>query len=340
VRFALTKEQLLARDSLRELLAVRCSPSLLRAVFEGRDARVAGLWSQLHELGLIGLLAPEAVGGIGLHEIDLMVLLEETGRAAVPEPVVETAAVAVPVLCALSQQQPKAAAALERVLAGRAGVALSLGGEPHVVVAELILLERAGELHLVESAAARGEVHQSVDRTRKLRQLELEPGPDTRLAQGRQAQALVAEAFDRAALGTAAQLIGLGAHMLERTTAYVRTREQFGRPIGSFQSVKHQLVDAHLAITFARPLVYRAAHSLAWEDPERSVHVSMAKALASDAARLAARKALQLHGAIGYSYGYDLQLWMKRVWALSAAHGDAMQHRRRIADAMLGERYA
>jgi alkylation response protein AidB-like acyl-CoA dehydrogenase len=98
-----------------------------------------------------------------------------------------------------------------------------------------------------------------------------------------------------------------------------------------------------LGLEFAAPLVYRAAHSIAHADPERSLHVSMAKAFASEAALVAARKALQLHGAIGYSYEYELHMYMKRTWALAAAHGDAREHRQRIADVMLtaqGERYA
>jgi alkylation response protein AidB-like acyl-CoA dehydrogenase len=153
----------------------------------------------------------------------------------------------------------------------------------------------------------------------------------------------LAAARDHAALGTAAQLVGLGQRMLELTIDHVKTRKQFGQAIGVFQAVKHQLVDARLALEFAAPLVYRAAHSIAHEDPERSLHVSMAKAFASEAALLAARKALQLHGAIGYSYEYELQLYMKRAWALAAAHGDALAHRTRIAEVMLtapGEHYA
>jgi alkylation response protein AidB-like acyl-CoA dehydrogenase len=343
MRFALTKEQVLARDSLRELLQVSCTPGMLRRVFESETpTRVPGLWSELHGLGVFSALAPEAVGGIGLNEIDLIVLLEECGHAAVPELVMETSLVAVPLLCALVQQ-PRAANALERVLAGQAAVALGLADSPYVVGAdhaEWLLLERAGEIHLLESARARLSRTRSVDRTRHLVRVEFEPGAETLLARGDLARQLLAQAFDRAALGSAAQLVGLGTRMLEMTTSHVQTREQFGRPIGAFQAVKHQLVDAHLAITFAAPLVYRAAHSLALEDPERAQHVSMAKAFASDAAQLAARKALQLHGAIGYSHEYDLHLWMKRVWALAAAHGDATQHRKRIADAMLGEQHA
>ena len=123
--------------------------------------------------------------------------------------------------------------------------------------------------------------------------------------------------------------------MLDLTVDYAKERQQFGVPIGSFQAVKHHLADARIAIEFARPLVYRAAWSVAEGDPESSIHVSMAKALASDAASLTARQALQCHGAIGYSYEYDLHLFMKRAWALVATWGDADWHRARVGRAIL-----
>ena len=141
--------------------------------------------------------------------------------------------------------------------------------------------------------------------------------------------------FDRGALGTAAQLIGVTRRMLDLTVAYVTERQQFGVPIGSFQAVKHHLADARIALEFARPLVYRAAWSLAAGDPDASVHVSMGKALASDAAVLTSTKTLQTHGAMGYSFEYDLHLFMKRAWAWAGAWGDAPWHRARVGRAVL-----
>ena len=144
-------------------------------------------------------------------------------------------------------------------------------------------------------------------------------------------------AFDRGALAAAAQLLGVADRLIEIAADYAREREQFGKPIGSFQAVKHHLANALLALEFARPVTYRAAYL---GRPRRtattSTHVSMAKAYASDAAALAARTALQVHGAIGYTWEHDLHLWMKRAWALAAAWGDASWHRERVAHAVLG----
>jgi alkylation response protein AidB-like acyl-CoA dehydrogenase len=122
--------------------------------------------------------------------------------------------------------------------------------------------------------------------------------------------------------------------MLDMTVEYVKEREQFGVPIGSFQAVKHHLANVGLRITFARPAVYRAAWSLATNDPGRAHDVSLAKALASDCALYAGRYALQCHGAIGYTEEADLQLFMKRAWALARTWGDAAWHRDRIGQAL------
>jgi alkylation response protein AidB-like acyl-CoA dehydrogenase len=129
--------------------------------------------------------------------------------------------------------------------------------------------------------------------------------------------------------------VGLSDRMIEITVGYVSQRKQFGVPIGSFQAIKHHLADATLAVEFAKPVVWRAAASITNEDPAASVHASMAKAAASDAAQLASDVALQCHGAIGYTVEYDLHLSMKRAWALIRRAGDARFHRRRVAAALL-----
>jgi hypothetical protein len=130
---------------------------------------------------------------------------------------------------------------------------------------------------------------------------------------------------DHAALAAAAQLVGLGQRMLDMTVDYVRERRQFGVPIGSFQAVKHQLADSLKELAFARPAVWRAAASLEPRD------ISMAKAMASDAASFVARRALQCHGAIGYTVEYDLHRYLKLTWVLARSFGDAAWHRDRIA---------
>jgi alkylation response protein AidB-like acyl-CoA dehydrogenase len=142
-------------------------------------------------------------------------------------------------------------------------------------------------------------------------------------------------AYDRGVCGIAAQQCGLADRMLDLTADYVRERRQFGVPVGSFQAVKHHLANARIALEFARPLVYRAAASIATDDAGTSIHVSMAKAKADAAALQTARAALQCHGAIGYTTEYDLHLYLKRSWALARTWGDAAFHRGRVSRAIL-----
>jgi alkylation response protein AidB-like acyl-CoA dehydrogenase len=179
-------------------------------------------------------------------------------------------------------------------------------------------------------------VHQtSVDRTRNVARLSLDLAPDQRMRDDVDVKGLLSLSRDRAALGTAAQLIGLCRRMLDMTVQYAKDREQFGKPIGAQQAVKHRLANALIEQEFARPLVYRAAWALATAAPDADVSVSLAKIYAGQAAQFVAKQALQAHGAIGYTIEYDLHMWMKRAWALAAAHGDAAHHRDRIGSHIL-----
>jgi alkylation response protein AidB-like acyl-CoA dehydrogenase len=339
MHFAFSEDQELSRKSLRELLEKSCAPVQLRAAWESDTGRIPGLWERLTEFGLVGLTAPESHGGMGLGEVDLVLLLEESGRAALPEPILETTAVGIPLLAALSDDS-RASAVLGEAATGRATIAVGFEAAPYVLgagAADVMVLERAGEAHLVKRAQVDLNHQASIDHSRRLFRVSFQADDTTCIARGPSAKLAFADAFDRGALGAAAELVGLGARLVEVAIEYAKTREQFGQPIGGFQAVKHQLVDAYLGLAFARPLVYRAAYSIEHADPARSTHVSAAKAYASDAAWRASRVALQVHGAIGYSYEHDLHLWMKRVWALAQAWGDAPWHRNRVASAIIGD---
>ena len=217
-------------------------------------------------------------------------------------------------------------------------IAVGFEGSPLIPAArtaDAFLLFEAGEVHLLEPSQVDLEPVESVDGSRALCRVSWEPSPVTLVVDGDAGFAATNAAFDRAALGAAAQLVGLGQAMLDLTASYTRERRQFGVPIGSFQAVKHHLADASLAVEFAQPLVLRAANSVATGHPDTSVHVSMAKAKASEAALGASRVSLQCHGAIGYTVECDLHLFMKRSWALASRHGDATWHRARIRRSLL-----
>lgn len=297
MRFAFTDDQLAFRDALAELLTKECTPSHVRDAWKNQTGRVPGLWDTLTEMGVTGMLVPADRGGLGLTMVDLVLLLEETGRHAVPEPIVETAAFGAP-------------------LEGDAGICVTAAHElvPWADTADVIYTTTGR----IRAADATLLPHASVDGARRLFDVRGEFTPSD-----------MGAAFDRGVVGTAAQQCGLAARMLDLTVAYVQERRQFGVAIGSFQAVKHHLADARLALEFARPLVYRAAVTL---DPG---HASMAKLKADHTALTTARAALQCHGAIGYTTEYDLHLYMKRAWALARSWGDARLHTDRVARAIL-----
>jgi alkylation response protein AidB-like acyl-CoA dehydrogenase len=337
MRFLFGEDQLALQATVRDFLAGECPPARIRELWESESGRSAGLWAKLAELGIPGLLVPEERGGMGLDEVDAVLLHEEIGRAALAEPLVSTAAVAAPLLAELGEAE-RAGPWLERIAAGRAIVAVAHPASPLVAdahVAHLCLLARGDEVHAVDPADAEIAPQAATDPAQRLFRVGWEPRESTRLAAGARGRALQAAALDRGALACAAQLVGVADRLLEMASSYAVQRHQFGRPIGSFQAVKHQLASAKVALEYARPLVHRAAWSVARAAAGRGVHVSLAKVAAAEAAAGAARTALQVHGAIGYTWEQDLHIWMRRAWSLGNAWGTSAFHRDRVTDAVL-----
>ena len=317
MRFAFTEDQLLFAEGLRDMLSKECPPSRVRAVWDDGSGHDPALWAQLAEMGVLSMLVPESAGGMGGTEVDLVLLLEELGRAAVPGPVLETAAVVAPAL----------ASSLEAGVSVIGSAAIGPDGSrapyvPHAQVAEVVLVPGG----IVRTAGATLTDVEGIDGGRRLSEV---TGPVEAFAYDEDL------AFDRGALAASAYLVGLSSWMIDTAAEYARQREQYGRPIGVNQAVKHRLADALLKVEFAKPALYRAAWSVSVGEPTRSRDVSMAKAFASDAAYRATRSSMQVHGAIGYTWEADLQLWMKKAWALQRAWGDATWHRRRVASAVL-----
>lgn len=337
MRFAFTDDQILFRDTVRDLLDKECPPEQVRYAWLDDDGRLPDVWSALAEMGVLGIQVPEAYGGLAMTELDLVLLLEETGRVGLPDPVVEAVAVAAPLLAEVGSPEIQQEW-LPALAGGDALVTTAFGGAlvPNADTAGLVLARRDGRLVAVPTGIAELERQPSVDGSRRLFGVTWDDDQALVLAEGDDAQVAVDRALDRGALGTAAQLLGLGRQMLDLTVGYVKERHQFGVPIGSFQAVKHHLADALLHLEFAVPVVHAAAYALATGDPDATRVVSHAKAAANDAARLVGRQALQCHGAIGYTVEYDLHLALKRVWALSESYGSSAHHRRRVADLVLG----
>lgn len=327
MRFAFDEDQTDLRDAVRDLLAKECPPEVVRAAWENDTGRTASVWGDLAAMGVVSMALSEPAGGLGMGALDWVLVLEETGRAALPEPIVDTTVVGLPLLESLGADLPD----------GTGSIALSRDGGPMLYAdsAALLIVCDAEVVRTIPAGEVDLEAQRSVDRSRRLSTARIPPGAGAVVAEGPAAASAAASARDRGALAAAAQLIGLAERMLAMTVEYVSERRQFGKPVGSQQALKHKLADVAVAVEFARPLVYRAAWSLDRNDAAATVHVSMAKAQASEAAELAAAHALQCHGAIGYTYEYDLQLFMKRAWCLARDWGDARSHVDRVAAAVV-----
>ncbi|MBH0781485.1 acyl-CoA dehydrogenase [Nocardia bovistercoris] len=327
MRFALSSEHVDFGASLRKLLDAGRTPAAVRAWADGDAAPGLGLIRQLAGAGALGLAVREAHGGVEAEPIDLVVAFQEIGRAAAPGPLVETAA-AIP---ALLQALPDTDLA-DRWLPGLADGA-SLGtlgfaatGRDTVAldadVAEVVLVLDGDRL----CTGRRGDAVRSIDPARRLFQVHV----DEVMVEG-VAEASAA-AFDAGALAAAAQLLGAGRALLHAATEYAKQRKQFGKQIGEFQAVKQRLADVLIGLDLAEPLLLRAA--LTTGESTRARDVSAAYVTCGEAAYAAARAALQVHGAIGYTAEYDLSLWLTKVTALRAAWGTADLHRGRIAQAL------
>lgn len=303
--FRLTSEQIELRDAVRDYLTAEHGPELLRRL-DTEGGRDSAVWDGLVGMGLAGLLVPEDAGGLGLGLVEAALVAVELGRANVSEPIADTALVAAPLLREHASD----------IAAGTCKVALAHPVNPWIADLD------AADMVLGGGKPASPAPLDSVDPLRRLFAPVAAADDDALL--------------NRAALIAAAQLLGGAERMLELAGDYAKAREQFGQPIGRFQAIKHHLASVAVKIEFARPLILRAAYALQHDHARAPVHVSHAKIAATDAATLAAETAIQVHGAMGYTYEVDLHFWMKRAWALAGAWGDRAFHQRRVAAAVLG----
>jgi alkylation response protein AidB-like acyl-CoA dehydrogenase len=313
VEFALDEQQRDFAASIDAALGAADLPGAVRAWSAGDVAPGRKVWEQLANLGVTALAVAEKFDGLDADPVDLVVALERLGRWCVPGPVAESIAVA-PVLLA---EDDRSAALAAGELIATAAMPPQVPRAVDADTAGLVLLAPIdGDNGVTE--ATKGERHESVDPSRHL--YDVTPTGDMW-------QADIERAYEFGALATAAQLVGAAEALRDAAVDYAKQRTQFGRVIGSYQAIKHKLADVHVAIELARPLVYGAALSLEARD------VSAAKAAASEAGLLAARSALQTHGAIGFTQEHDLSLLLLRVQALRSAWGTPEAHRRRVLEA-------
>lgn len=333
--FDLSKPQKLLKQSARDFLARECKPERVRAIMATETADDAALWSAMADQGWPGLIIPETYGGLGLGVVELAAVAEEMGRACMPGPLLSTIFASAVVMRAGTEEQKRRW--LEPIAAGEMRATVALGNEFvfDAAVADVILTVTAAGVEALDKSALTITRRPSMDETRKVYSISrggersarpVHPDPSL---EGREDLTAVAT------VALCAEMVGGMQWILDASVEYAKTRQQFGRVIGSFQAVQHQCADMLLLTESSRSATYYAAWALANDDPAGPLAVSMAKAYCSDASREIGNKGIQVHGGIGFTWEHDLQLYYKRSKASETLFGDATFHRERIASLVI-----
>ncbi|MFF7701798.1 acyl-CoA dehydrogenase family protein [Streptomyces lydicus] len=352
------------RDAVRSLLADRSDPATVLAGLESDVPYDTGLWRALATgIGTAGLLVPEKLGGAGASTREAAVVMEELGRSVAPVPYLTSAVIAVTALLALDHDREEVAARLTALAEGRTVGVLALplptapGGLPEpavradaagvltgrvtsvadVAAAELLLVLAQGpdgpELHAVEATAdgVRTEAVTPLDLTRPLGHLTLDGARGCLLAAGDRARAAVDRALLTGAGLLASEQLGVAEWCLTETVRHTAERTQFGRPVGSFQALKHRMAALWLEVASARAAARNAADALATGSPDAAVAVAVAQAYCAPVAVRAAEECVQLHGGIGMTWEHPAHLFLKRAKSDELALGSPGRHREALA---------
>jgi len=366
--FALSGDQQLLRNSARAFLDEHCTPARVRSLAEDPRGESEATWKEIAQLGWLGLAFPEAYGGSELGMVETVVLLDEMGRAAYPGPYLPTVLAGHAIaragtvaqqrewLPAIATGEARATVAFldaeldwdietaTRTTAKRTPGGWVLSGVKHLVpwahVATMVLVAARtdGGLSLfIVPASAPGlrcspvTVMDLTTRWSTLALDEVRVPVDAVVGKPGGAHALLHDLARRGAVGAAAEMLGAARRCLELSVAYAKVREQFGQPIGSFQAIRHKCAEMLLEVENSHAAVYYAAWALDAGAEDAALAASVAKAYVSEAARRVCGEAIQVHGGIGFTWEYDLHLYVKRAKGLEPMYGDADYHHELIA---------
>lgn len=370
MKLRLSDDQKMIRDEAAKFLAQMLPAGSIRSFVESGDSHGAALWGQItQELGWTALAIAEDQGGLGLGQIEQVILCESLGQRLAPLPYWSTSCLAAPLLAELDT--PAAHALLEQIAGGGLSLALALADPttaglcapqvialrdgdgyrlsgdvamvPDLPAAGMVLLPALldGKVALFALDKSHGDWQPiaTLDATRPLGRLVLEAvavTPEARIDTAGLSDAQLALALDHARLCLASEQIGAATALLEMTLAYLEGRVQFGRKLSSFQSLKHRCALIQVSIAEARSMAYGVAATFgaAGADATR-LEIAALKAMADRLALLAAREAIQLHGGVAMTWEYDPHFWMKRIQTNAVLLGQADQHLDRIADHLL-----
>ncbi|TWS21293.1 acyl-CoA dehydrogenase [Tsukamurella asaccharolytica] len=327
--------------AVRSVIDRRWSPAALRAAIEAPTGYDADLWSVLCEqVGIAALAVPEEHDGVGAGVRALQVVAEELGRHLIPSPFLGSAVLTTTLLAETGEAELLAGLASgERIgavaFAGEdfadrpitaAGGALT-GTARFVLDGDLaddLIVVAGEELYLVDSGAAGRRPTPSMDPTRRFAEVVVDGAPARRIGDG--AGAALQRALDRACAVLAAEQAGAAAQALAITVDYAGSRVQFGRPIGSFQALKHRMADLFVLVESARSAALAAGEALDRGDAGAPLAVATAKTYCSEAFSAVAAEMIQLHGGIGITWEHDAHLYFKRAHSSSQLFGDPAHH--------------
>ena len=374
MNFGFNEEQELLRSTARKFFDNECASEIVRKLMDGPEGMTPDLWKKIAEQGWTGLIFPDEHGGMGLGFVDLVVLMEEMGRAVVPGPFFSTVLLGgLAIREAGTDAQKKAW--LPKITSGEARATLAWMEPSAELGARGITLQatakgggftlngtklfvqdaHTADVIVVAARTASGQSPQegislflvpkgtpgmsvtllpTMDQTRKLCEVGLKDvvlGAEALMGQAGSGWTPLARVIDRATVALCAEMCGGAQKVLEMTVEYAKIRQAFGRPIGSYQGVKHKAADMLVDVENSKSITYYAAWAMDEGVPEGPLAVSMAKAYVSDAYRRVAGAGIQLHGGIGFTWEHDLHLYFKRAKGSEFTFGDATWHRERVA---------
>jgi alkylation response protein AidB-like acyl-CoA dehydrogenase len=353
MQFGLSESQEFLKDSARKFFAGECPIAEVRRLMDTATAYDATLWSKIVDQDYTGIIFPEEYGGVGLGKVELILLMEEAGRALLPGPFFSTVALAGVVIDAIASPEKKkkylgpicrgearstvavleASANWDPAAIQIAGGSGKLTGEklfvPDAAVADFIIVVARDGVFVVDAKASGMKIAamEGMDLGRKLYTIQFNNTPAERLGDA----SALPRAFDVATAALVAEMVGGMQRTLEISVDYAKMRKQFGKPIGMFQAVQHQCADMYLETESSRSAAYYAAWALEENAPDASVAVSISKMYASDACRTVGNRGIQIHGGMGFTWENDLHLYYRRAKSSETMFGDATFHRERIA---------
>lgn len=373
--FGFSEEQEMLRDAARRFLTDNCDTKFVRRMMAHETAHDSAFWEKLVGLGWPGLLIPEEYGGQNGTFLDMTVIVEEAGKALIPGPFFATALLGAPILIEGGSDAQKKdllpkmaegkmiatvaiAEAPGRFDAGGIAMSASKKGSGFVLNGEKFFVPDAHVADAIVVAARTGggsgqdgitvfcvpanekgiTVTQlkTVDMTRRMCHVKFDNVQASEIL-GKEGEGwpLLGRTLDVGAAALSAEMVGTAQKALDIAVDYAKTRVQFGKPIGSFQAVKHKCVDMMVAVENARSLTYYACWTVDERVAEAATAVPMAKAYASDMAKTVTSEAIQVHGGIGFTWEHDMHLYHRRALAGEANFGNAPIHRESVAKALL-----